>query len=92
MEKLEIIEKDIKDLENAYENIEELLNNLSDIPEIDKDEYSEIDRIKDKIDDLIDNKKRELDQEREKQFFEDNEEEWKRDQNLANKDYERSRL
>lgn len=75
MEDMEVLEVQIKDLENAYTNIIEAMNNIKDIDGLDE-EYSNLDIMAQKIDERKSDLETELENLEEEAYCKENEEQW----------------
>lgn len=91
MNEIEMLEIDIENLKNAYTNIIELLNNIDGIDDLDED-YKQLEKIAENID----NKRLDFENERdnleEEAFYKENEEQWKLEHRQQEYDYENSKL
>lgn len=75
MEDMEVLQVQIKDLENAYTNIIEAMNNIKDVDGLDK-EYSNLDIMAQKIDERKLELETELKNLEEEAYYKENEEQW----------------
>jgi hypothetical protein len=76
---MEDLEVQIKDLKNAYTNVIEAMNNISDVDGLDE-EYTYLDTIAQLIDDKRTSFESELEDLKEEAYYKENEQQWKREQ------------
>lgn len=76
---MEDLEVQIKDLKNAYTNVIEAMNNISDVDGLDE-EYTYLDTIAQLIDDKRISLEVELENLTEEAMYKENAEQWKREQ------------
>lgn len=91
MNKIEMLEIEIKDLENAYDDVCRAINNLNDVEGLDE-EYKMLDEIAGSIDDYISDKRIELSNLEEEQEYEENKGQWEAEIKQQNADFDKMRL
>lgn len=85
---MEQIRVDIGDLENAYTNVIEAMNNINDVEGLDE-EYRQLDLIAQAIDKKKLDLQTELDYLEEEAFYKENELKWKEEQEEQEREYRR---
>ena len=91
MNELEILEIQIKDLENACDNVIEAMNNIKDVDGLDE-EYKSLDLVLYAIDDLMVKLKVEQENLEDEAMYKENAEKWKREHKNEYYEYRKGAL
>lgn len=91
MSEIENLEIDLKDLENAENDIVSAMNNLKDVDGLDE-EYKQLDLILQAIDNKKTDIRVEISNLKDEAYYKENEEQWKAEQREQDYEYERSAI
>ena len=91
MNEIEELEIELKDLDNAQNDIVSAMNNMSDIEGLDK-EYTELNLILEAIEEKMSDIKIELNNLQDEAMYKENEEQWKAEKREQDYEFERSKF
>ena len=90
-ERIEWLEADIQNLKDAYAELIKAMNNIVEIDVLD-DQYKELEKIADEIDNERINLEIELEQLEETMFYEENQEQWQKERQEELEQFWKSRF
>jgi len=90
-ERIEWLEADIQNLKDAYSELVKAMNNIVEIDALD-DQYKQLEKIADEIDNERINLEIELEQLEETMFYEENQEQWQKERQEELEQFWKSRF